>query len=45
MTPQLDWQTVAIHILNNISRSKDNQAIKFDHKIEHNTRNIFHEKS
>ena len=28
-----------------ISRSKDNQTIKFDHLIEYNIRNIFYERS
>ena len=34
-------QTIAIHILPNISRSKGNQAMKFGRLIEYNTRNIF----
>ena len=29
-------QIVTLHILHNISRSKDNQAIKFGHVIEYN---------
>ena len=37
-------QTFAMHILPNISRHKDNQAIKFDQLIEYNMRNIFLEK-
>ena len=36
MTSQPKKQTVAIHILPNISRSKDNQAMKFDQLIEYN---------
>ena len=36
---------VTIHTLLNISRSKCNQAMKFDHLIEHNVKNIFLEKS
>ena len=28
------WETIAINILSNISKSKDNQAIKFDQLIE-----------
>ena len=38
-------ETIAIHILANISRSKGNQTIKCDQLIEHNMRNIFLEKS
>ena len=37
--------TIAIHILPNISRSKDNQTMKFGHLIEYNIRNLFIEKS
>ena len=32
-------------MLSNISRSKENQAMKFGHLIEYNKRNIFHQKS
>ena len=45
MTSQSGKQTVAIHILPNISRSKGNQTIKCDQLIEYNMRNIFLEKS
>ena len=45
MTSQLGQQTIAIHILSNISGSKDNQAMKFGQLIEHNMRNTFLEKS
>ena len=38
-------QTIAIHIFTNISKSKDNQALKFGQLIEYNIRNIFLEKS
>ena len=38
-------QTIAIHILPNISRSKGNQTIKFGQLIECKMRNIFPEKS
>ena len=41
MTSQPGYQTIAIHILPNISGSKGNQAIKFGHSIEYNMRNIF----
>ena len=41
MTSQPGKQTIAIHILPNISRSKDNQKIKFGQLIEYNMRNIF----
>ena len=34
-------QTMAIHILSNISRSKSNQTMKFGELLEHNMRNIF----
>ena len=37
--------TIAIHILRNISRSKDNQAMKFTQLTEYDMRNIFLEKS
>ena len=39
------YQTVVIHILPNISRSKCNQAMQFGQLIEWNMRNIFLEKS
>ena len=45
MTSQPEKQTIAIHILPNISRSKRNQAIKFGQFIEYNMRPIFLEKS
>ena len=45
MTSQLGSQTVAIHILINISRSKGKQAMKFGQLIEYYTRHIFLEKS
>ena len=41
MTSQLGKQTIAVHILSNISRSKSNQTIKFDQLIESNMRNFF----
>ena len=37
-------QTIAIHILPNISRGKGNKTMKFGQFIEHNMRNIFAEK-
>ena len=45
MTSQPGKQTIAIHILPNISRSKGNQTMKFGQLIEYNMRNIFVEKS
>ena len=45
MTSQLDQQTIAMHILPNISRSKENQTIKFGHLIEYNMRKTFVENS
>ena len=41
MTSQPGQQTIAIHILPNISRSKGNQAMKFGQVIEDNKANIF----
>ena len=37
-------QVTTIHILTNISRSKDNQAMKFGQSLKYNIRNIFLEK-
>ena len=45
MTSQFGKQTIAIHILSNISRSKGNHTMKFRQLIEYNMRNIFLEKS
>ena len=45
MTSQPGQQTIATHILPNISRNKDNQTMKFGQLIEYNLRNIFVEKS
>ena len=39
MTSQPGQQTIAIHTLPNISRSKGNQTMKFNQLIEHNMRN------
>ena len=44
-TSQPGSQTVAMHILINISRSKSNQTIKYGKLIEYNMRNNFLEKS
>ena len=44
MTSQPKKQTILIHILPNMSRSKGNQTMKFGQLIEYNTRNIFLEK-
>ena len=41
MTSQPGLQTIAIHILPNISQSKSNQAMKFGQLIEYKKRNIF----
>ena len=41
VTSQPGLQTVAIHILPNISQSKDNQTMKFGQLIEYNKRDIF----
>ena len=45
MTSQPGNQTIAIHILTNISRSKGNQRMKYGQLIEYNTWNIFLKKS
>ena len=45
MSSQPEKQTIAIHILPYISRSKDNQTVEFGHLIEYNMRKIFLEKS
>ena len=45
MTSQPGQQTIGIHILPNLSKSKDNQTVKFGQLIEYNMRNIFVEKS
>ena len=34
-------ETVSIHMLANISRNRENQAMKFGQLIEYNMRNIF----
>ena len=44
MTSQPGLQTILIHILPNISQSKDNQKMKFRQLIEYNKRNIFLQK-
>ena len=45
MTSQPGQETITIHILHNILRSKENQAMKFGQLIEYNNRNIFLQKS
>ena len=45
MASQTGQQITIIYILSNISRSKDNQAMKFGESIEHDKRNCFLEKS
>ena len=45
MTSQSDLETIAIHILSNISQSKDNQTMKFGQSIEFNKINTFLHKS
>ena len=44
MASQTGLQTIAIHILPNISQSKVNQTMKFGQLIEHNRKNIFLQK-
>ena len=41
MTPQPGKQIIAIKILPNASRSKDNQTMKIGQLIEYSMRNIF----
>ena len=43
MTSQTRSQTITIHILSDISRSKSNQIMKFGQLIEYNMRNNFPE--
>ena len=45
MTSQPGKQTVAIHVLPNVSQNKGNQTMKVGQLIEYNMRNIFLEKS
>ena len=45
MTSQSGKQTIVIHILPNISQSKDNQTMKFNQSIEYKKINIFLQKS
>ena len=44
MTLQPGLQTIAIHILPNISQSKSNQTMKFGHLMEYSKINIFLQK-
>ena len=44
MTSQPGLQTLAIHILPNISQSKGNQTMKFGQLIEYNQKNIVPQK-
>ena len=44
MMSQTGLQTIAIHILTNISESKGNQSMKFGQLREYNKRNIFPQK-
>ena len=45
MTLQPGKQTIAMSILSYISRTKDNQTVKFGQSIEYNMRKIFLEQS
>ena len=45
MALQPGQQTISIHILPNISRSKGKLTMKFDQVIQYNLRNIFVEKA
>ena len=44
MASQPGLQTIAIHMLVNISQSKGNQTMKFGQLIEYNKRNILLQK-
>ena len=44
MTSKPGLQTIAIHILSNMSQNKGNQTMKFGQLIEYNKRNIFLQK-
>ena len=44
MTSQTGSQTVATHILPDISQNKSNQTMKFGQLMEYNKRNIFRQK-
>ena len=43
MTSQTGPQIITVHILSNISRSKDKQAMEFGQLVKYNVRNIFFE--
>ena len=45
MTSKPGKKTIAIHIIPNISRSKDKHTMKFVQLIEYNMRKVFLEKS
>ena len=45
MTSKAGIQTITINIWSDISKSKDNQTMKFGQLIEHNVKNIFLQKS
>ena len=45
MTPETGQQIITIHILPNVSRTRDNQTIKFGWLVKYNMRNIFLGKS
>ena len=44
MTSQPGLQTIAIHMLPNISQSKDNRTMKFGQLVEYNKINMFLQK-
>ena len=45
MTSQPGKQTITIHMLTNISRSKGNQTMQFNQLLEYNKNNVVHKKS
>ena len=42
MTSKIGQHLITMHILPNISRTKENQAMKFGQLIDYTVRNIFH---
>ena len=45
MTSQTEQQIITIHMLPDISRNEDNQAMKFGQLIKYSVKNIFLQKS
>ena len=45
MPSLIGQQTITVHILSNVSRSKDSQVMKFDQLIDYNIENNFFQKT